>query len=115
MMVSIRSARPLDTGILKVVRPSPGGVSLTLCASIVTVPRCALRKAPPLNETPGSTLARREALISHYNHARSKGEVGWVKCAAECRVMDNSDGDEEFARPEDGDGDEELDTDDDDV
>ena len=29
--------------------------------------------------------------------------------------MDNSDGDEEFARPEDADGDEELDTDDDDV
>ena len=69
--------------------------------------------APPQRD-PGFN-ARREALIAHYNYARSKGEVGWVKCAAECRVMDNSDGEEEFARPEDGDAHEELDTDDDDV
>ena len=108
-------ARLLGTGILKVARPLTGGVNLTLCASIVTVPLSALRKAPPLSETPGSMRLRREALIAHYNYARSKGEVGWVKCAAECRVMDNSDGEEEFARPEDGDAHEELDTDDDDV
>ena len=61
--------------------------------------------------------ARREALIAHYNYARSRGEVGWVKCAAECHVLD--DAEEEFAgdnaRPEDGDGDEEIDTEDDDA
>ena len=69
---------------------------------------------PPTRE-PGFG-ARREALIAHYNVARLKGEVGWVKCAAECRIMDEDDGEEEFegARPEDGDEAEELDTDEED-